>query len=73
MGLKILLHNNGKLRNSVSIKKIKESQQTVENYKLLFEVIGEEAVKNTVTDLPINKLTISGHILAYILKQHAQI
>ena len=57
----------------MSIKKIKESQQTVENYKLLFEVIGEEAVKNTVTDLPITKLTISGHILANILKQHAQI
>ena len=57
----------------MSIKKIKESQQTVENYKLLFEVIGEEAVKNTVTDLPITKLTISCHILANILKQHAQI
>ena len=57
----------------MSIKKIKESQQTMENYKLLFEVISEEAVKNTVTDLPITKLTISGHILANILKQHAQI
>ena len=45
----------------------------MENYKLLFELISEEAVKNTVTDLPINKLTISGHILANILKQHVQI
>ena len=50
------------LRNFESIKKVKEFQETAENFPFLFKVISEEEIKNAVKDLPINKSTISGDL-----------
>ena len=57
------------LRNFESIKKIKEFQETAENFPFLFKVISEEEIKNAVKDLPINKSTISGDLACTDLLQ----
>lgn len=63
----------GKFYKLWEYENIKDYQGDAENSFFLFLVLSEKEVKNIFKDLLISKSTISGDILAKILKQHTQI